>query len=167
MTISENTSIKAGALANEFLILSDNSGRDITNLKLLKICYIAQGLSLSILKRPAFSEPIEAWKYGPVISSIYHEFKHFGAKPIKGYRSSEMTFNYETKVNELNDIELKAIAQLTWNLYGDMNAETLVDLTHQPGTPWDITWHKGESLISNALIKKYYDQFIDKLNLSF
>lgn len=163
----KETKIKAGAIANEFLKLSSETNSSITNLKLLKICYIAQGLSLSILKRTAFSEKIEAWKYGPVIPSLYHEFKHFRAKPITNYRSSEITDGYNFQENILNDDELKAIIKLTWNLYGDMTAEMLVDLTHEKGTPWHFTWYSmDETTIKLELIKTYYDQFIENLNLT-
>lgn len=161
-----DTNIKAGAIANEFLKLAEASGASITNLKILKICYIAQGLSLSILGRAAFSESIEAWKYGPVIPSLYHEFKRFAATPIKDYRSSEMNVNYEFEENILNDGQLKGIAELTWNLYGDMSAEMLVDLTHQNGTPWAITRLNNKKVINNTLIKNYYDIFIQKLKLT-
>ena len=157
------TDIKAGAIANEFLMLANKDNIEISNLKLMKICYIAQGLSLSILKKPAFLDSIEAWQYGPVIPSIYHEFKRFRSEPIRDYRSSELDANFELKENELNDSQLKKIVQLTWNLYGNMSAQVLVDLTHQQGTPWFVTVSERENIISNELIKKYYDKFIINL----
>ena len=67
-------------IVNEFLDLASED--KITNLKLVKLCYIAQGLSLALLDKPLFSEPIEAWQYGPVVPSVYHEFKHFRDQPI-------------------------------------------------------------------------------------
>ena len=74
---------ETSAVANEFLGLAKKEKIEISNLKLIKLMYIAQGLSLSLSDRALFPDPIEAWKYGPVISSIYHEFKHFGRNPIK------------------------------------------------------------------------------------
>lgn len=54
---------KVSAVANEFLEKSDK----ISVLKLVKLCYIAQGFSLAVLDRPIFNDDrIEAWKYGPV-----------------------------------------------------------------------------------------------------
>jgi uncharacterized phage-associated protein len=157
------TDIKAGAIANEFLMLANKDNIDVSNLKLMKICYIAQGLSLSILKKPAFLDSIEAWQYGPVIPSIYHEFKRFRSEPIRNYRSSELDANFELKESELNDSQLKKIVQLTWNLYGNMSAQVLVDLTHQQGTPWFATFSERENIINNVLIKQYYDKFIINL----
>lgn len=54
-------------------------------LKLIKLVYLAYGWSIALDYR-LFDEPIVAWKHGPVIRSLYHEFKHFGAAPIKGTR---------------------------------------------------------------------------------
>ena len=73
---------KTAAVANEFLNLAKEEKNLICNLKLIKLMYVAQGLSLSLLDKELFPEPIEAWRYGPVIPSIYHEFKHFGKDPI-------------------------------------------------------------------------------------
>lgn len=57
-------------------------GKPITNLELLKLLFYAQGWFLALYDRPLFREKIRAWKQGPVISSIYGEFKHNGRHPI-------------------------------------------------------------------------------------
>lgn len=46
----------ASSVANEFLKLSKEQGVDVTNMKLVKLMYIAQGLSLSLLERPIFED---------------------------------------------------------------------------------------------------------------
>jgi uncharacterized phage-associated protein len=37
---------------------------------------------LAINKEPLIDERVEAWNYGPVIPSLYHEFKNFGSGAI-------------------------------------------------------------------------------------
>ncbi len=155
----------AGSVANEFIKLCDKHSLELTNIKLVKLMYIAQGLSLSILDRPLFKDDnIEAWKYGPVIPSIYHEFKHYKSNPITS-KSVVLGRNLEILSEpKLTNEEDKKIVKLTWNLYKDMSPLDLVDLTHRAGTPWSLTYQYGQNkTIDNELIKRYYDKFVVNL----
>jgi len=155
----------AGSVANEFINLCDRHNVDLTNMKLVKLIYVAQGLSLSLLDRPIFNDDeIQAWKYGPVVPSIYHEFKHYKSNPISS-KSVILDRNWENSSEPiLIDEEDKKIVELAWNLYKDTPAIELVRSTHRPGTPWSLTYIDGKNkTIDNKLIKKYYDQFVMKL----
>ncbi len=71
------------AVANEFLKLSKDSNLHITNMRRVKIIYLAQGLSLSLLERPLFGDDnIETRKYVSIIPSINNEFKPFKSSHI-------------------------------------------------------------------------------------
>ncbi len=147
-------------IVNEFLDLASED--KITNLKLVKLCYIAQGLSLALLDKPLFSEVIEAWQYGPVVPSVYHEFKHFRDQPITE-KSVEYINGIYSEI-KLKDIELKNIVKLAWVLYKDTNAEELVDITHQPGTPWSLTYVPNKNKeIDNVLMKVYFLKYVENL----
>jgi uncharacterized phage-associated protein len=155
----------ASSVANEFIKLSNKEGIEITNMKLVKLMYIAHGLSLALLERPLFEDDkIEAWKYGPVVPSIYHEFKHFKSDPITS-KSVTLDSNWaHSSEPELTSEDDRKIVQLTWNLYKDSSAEDLVISTHRPGTPWSLAYTDGKSnIIDNRLIKKYYDKFVTNL----
>ena len=54
------------------------SGDLISNLKLQKLVYYAQGVSLAVLDRQLFPERIEAWKHGPVVPDLYQKYKPYG-----------------------------------------------------------------------------------------
>lgn len=155
---------KVSAVANEFLKKSN----EISVLKLVKLCYIAQGFSLAVLDRPIFNDDrIEAWRYGPVVPSIYHEFKHFGRKNITT-KSQFVTFtedfNFIEETPVLTDENDKKIVQIVWNMYGGLSANRLVDLTHKSGTPWDLTYRPNlNNIIPNDLIKEYYKMLVDKM----
>ncbi len=154
------------SVANEFLKLSEDSKSDLTNMKLVKMMYIAQGLCLSILERPLFNDDnIEAWKYGPVIPSIYHEFKHFKSHPITAKSVATDSSDWESfSEPTLIDEEDKKIVKLAWNLYKDTPARELAMSTHRSGTPWSFTYSPYENnIIPNSLIKKYYDKFVNNL----
>lgn len=58
-------------VAKYFLILVDREAGDtITELKLQKLMYIAQGIHLALYDSPLFKEEIEAWQDGPVVPAL-------------------------------------------------------------------------------------------------
>ncbi len=73
------------AVANAFLDLAKKSEEEITHMKLQKLIYIAHGFNLSNFDFPLIDEQVEAWRYGPVIRSVYDEFKSYGHDPITKY----------------------------------------------------------------------------------
>ena len=60
----------------------NSSGRKITNLKLQKILYYIQAQSLKQNKKPLFSNPIEAWRHGPVVREVYSYYREYMNLPI-------------------------------------------------------------------------------------
>ena len=155
---------KVSAVANEFL----GKSNEISVLKLVKLCYIAQGFSLAVLDRPIFNDDrIEAWRYGPVVPSIYHEFKHFKKESItenSTFLTLNNDFDFIEETPELTDENDKKIVQIVWNMYGKFSPGELVDLTHKNGTPWDLTYRpNSNNVIPNELIKEYYKILVSKM----
>src|SRR4051794_2697101 len=75
--------LSARDVAKYFLSQVDEEGGDsISNLKLQKLLYYAQGFHLASRETALFPERIEAWAHGPVVPPIYHVLKHFGAAPV-------------------------------------------------------------------------------------
>lgn len=75
------------ALANQIIAHANNTGLGISNLELQKVMYFAIGSYIrdngidEYISR-IYSEPFEAWPYGPVVRSIYFEHKMEGRKRI-------------------------------------------------------------------------------------
>jgi uncharacterized phage-associated protein len=57
----------------------------MTPLKIQKLVYFLHGWHLAVRADPAIGESFEAWPYGPVLSSLYQQFKGFGRSPITTY----------------------------------------------------------------------------------
>lgn len=65
----------AKAVANEFLHLAKDEGRSVTPMQLLKLVYFAYGWYWAFADDRLLDERVQAWKYGPVVPSVYHEFE--------------------------------------------------------------------------------------------
>lgn len=75
--------LRCSDIAKYFLVLVDRKAGDtITQLKLQKLIYFVQGISLALFDRPLFEEEIEAWKYGPVARALRSTFDNFEADGI-------------------------------------------------------------------------------------
>lgn len=153
------------AIANHFIDLSLPEG--LTLMQLLKLSYIAHGFNLALLDKPLADEYAEAWRFGPVFPSIYHEFKYEKPGPIKKKaRWADMKRNILKPVSSKFDTNEETIMQLTYEEYGGFNGWQLSAITHAPDTPWYEAWEKGEHIrgysITNKRIKKYYKDLIKK-----
>ena len=161
----------AKAIANYFLQKGEDTDVDITPMQILKLVYIAHGWNLALLDNPLIEDRIEAWKYGPVIPSLYEEFKGFGRDPIaKGYRAEEVVA--ASIIPEANsEVELSDTLQLldeVWDTYKGFDGIDLSELTHQEGTPWETTrkskWFRRSPPIKNEAIRDYYVKMSEKGN---
>ena len=115
--------------AAEYLIWrATQDGTLITHLKLQKLCYYAQGYSLALVDEIMFDNPIEAWEHGPVVRTLWDEYKRYRREPIPS-------------VDEQPEIEpwrVKILA-LVYQRYGWMTAWDLRNRTHDE-FPWQEAW---------------------------
>lgn len=104
------------------------AGDSITNLKLQKLVYYAQAWSLALLNRPLFGEAVEAWAHGPVVDSVYQEYKGFGSGTLP--RSRRRPRFTPQELTLLQDVLA---------VYGEHSAKFLENLTHDE-EPWRQAW---------------------------
>ena len=122
----------------------DDEG-EMTNLKLNKLLYYAQGHSLARNGAPLFEDDIEAWDLGPVIPSIYHKYKICGNNHITGEGKDVSESFTEEELDLLLDVARE---------YYKYTASYLVNKTHKPETPWFQT--KRNEVISHSSIIPYF-----------
>lgn len=134
-------------VAKYFLTQVDEDAEDfITNLKLQKLSYYSQGLYLAINDEPLFPETIEAWQHGPVVPSLYHKYKEYGANPIP--IPEDIDFS-------LFNAEIRELLDEVYCVYGQFSPWKLRDMTHAE-TPWIEAYQKGDSVISLASMSKFF-----------
>jgi uncharacterized phage-associated protein len=148
------------AIANYFIQKAQHESISVTPMKILKLVYISHGWHLGIFDAPLIEEPVLAWQYGPVVSSVYHEFKRYGNTNV-----DDTGFVFNDKMEVVVPVAEKEnwdFLDKVWAVYRKYSGVELSALTHEKGTPWDIVWNdKGGSLIKNAqipneLIKEHY-----------
>ncbi len=152
------------AVANEFLELAKAEKRQVSPMKLQKLLYFAHGWHLAIRGDALLNETIEAWDFGPVVRSVYHEFKHFGNQPVTGYATYFDEDDFEVIQPELSDDaeRSKKLIGKVWNVYKVFSAFELSQMTHSQGSPWSETVapYNGKPPrgldIPNELIKDYF-----------
>ena len=157
-------SFSAASVANEFLRLANRDRKRITPLKMQKLVYFAHGWYLAVTGEPLLTEPIQAWKYGPVIPTLYREFKECGSSPIEfpATRQIPGTGSVIAKLEQEGDaadIDLaRKVIERVWDQYGHYSAAQLTSLTHNEGSPWDLVPNKDELgvEISNMSIRDYF-----------
>ena len=129
--------MKASAteVSNEIIRVAHKTGKSISNMKLQKLLYLAQGIHLAINNdTPLFEDSINAWKYGPVVPSVHHKFKI--------YFSGEIPADHPflTENNPLGESEKKLIGHVV-ELYGDLSAISLSNFTRLPDSPWSPVYN--------------------------
>ncbi|MFD1703365.1 Panacea domain-containing protein [Methylopila henanensis] len=154
-------------IVNYFLTRAEREGRPLTPLKLIKLVYIAYGWVLALTGKRLFDEPIQAWQHGPVIPSVYHEFKHYGKRPIEDKATcfDLDTFDFTVPEIEASDKETKAILDKVWSAYKMFSGWSLRQKTHEPGTPWSQTYEEGVSdkEIPDTLIAPHFKKRIREI----
>lgn len=124
--------LRAIDVSNFFITLfnSFEEDNDLTNMKINKLLYFAQGHSYERFNRALFNDVIEAWANGPVINSVYQNLKH-----NEGNTVSKTIGEYNQNIFSEEETELLLDVARE---YGKYSAATLRNVTHQEGTPWKV-----------------------------
>lgn len=122
----------------------------VTQMKVMKLLYYVQGISLAICGRPAFDDDIVAWKYGPAVPSVHEKYR--------GYVELPAIESDDRRVRkDLEDVQrikpLFYIVNSVNNKYGRLTAINLMLQTHEEA-PWRHT--PQSHVISKDVIKEYF-----------
>jgi len=153
-------------IANYIVKKSIELKRPISNLRLQKLLYYIQARFLVETGEPLFCDEIGKWKYGPVIPSVYHEFKKYGSGTIDSI--SEQLLVERNKNGDIvdisvkhfneDDIDLKVRGKIeeTVNSLSKYGTFDLVHKTHEQSL-----WKQYEhAIINNSFVEPYTDEEI-------
>ena len=143
----ESYNIPVEEVADYFLDkLEAETGDCISNLKLQKLVYYAQGFVMAIMGKKLFNEKIKAWEHGPVIEELYIKYKINGSKPIT--RPDNINFPHLFQHKDLMEL-----LDDVYKVYGQYSAWRLRDMTHNE-TPWLETLRN--KVISDKLMLAFF-----------
>ena len=149
---------KSSHVANAFLEQAQRDDVKISPLKLQKLIYYLHGWFLATQNEPVVGERFEAWPYGPVLSSIYHDFKRFGSKSIDEFAEDvdPKTGDIKAQMVSKSNRNFRDVFDRVWDRYKNKSAIELSEMTHADGTPWSIAREAGRSYLSDDEIKDYF-----------
>ena len=142
-------STTASRVAERLINLSHEKRAPISNLKLQKLLYYAQAWHLALFEKPLFEDAIEAWVHGPVVPSVFRQYKEFRWNPIALRETNPLPARIERHLQEV------------WNVYGKFDASTLERRTHGED-PWKDARgglspdESSNAVISRRSMKAYY-----------
>ncbi len=156
MTEARRAETNAHAAASYLVSESQLHGDPITNLKLQKLLYYAQGWFLALYDRPLFADPIRAWVRGPVVYEVWKNYSDFRWNPITArVRKPSISEVAQAHLNEILEV------------YGDYSAYTLERMTHQE-EPWlrargNLSNHEpSTTIISLEAMKAHFKKLADE-----
>jgi len=166
---------KVEEIANYFIKKGIEENIPVNPMKLQKLLYFVYGWYMAYFDKKLFESTIEAWPYGPVVPSIYHEVKQYGnfpiTAPISSYIISDMSvfsFKYSTPEFSAKDEQDAKFIDAFWNAFSKYDQFQLSNATHEPGTPWDTIYQKYNQVIPrnekipDEIIKEYFKSIIGK-----
>ena len=138
-------------VANFYIDLSNKDKFDdgITNMRINKLLYFAQGHYLLRTGFPLFDEDFYAWDFGPVIPKIYQKYSHL--------QNSRITFTDKSYDFKLFDtVELNVLIDVSME-YGKYSTSELVKMTHADISPWRAAYDSKSQKISKDEIKNHFN----------
>lgn len=120
--------ISALDVAKKIICRMNETGKEITQLKLQKLLYFTEAYYMVTYNaKELFKEEFYAWTYGPVCKEVYDEYKMYLNSPISS--------------NDCNDLPSlgkdaeESIAKVC-DVLGDLSSSQLIQLTHMQSSPW-------------------------------
>ncbi|TIL87499.1 MAG: DUF4065 domain-containing protein [Mesorhizobium sp.] len=121
----------------------------LTVMKVQKLVYYSQAWSIVWDDNRLFPEPIEAWKNGPVVRSLWEATRgQYRVASVPGGNAGNVGGAQRETVNRVLDF------------YGVRDAQWLSDLTHMEA-PWAEAYKKGQNTeIPLDSIAEYYSSLM-------
>ena len=150
---------KSMSVANFFIdmakasTLQNPDGEPMTNMRLNKMMYFAQGWHLARYGEPLFADDFQAWEHGPVIRKIYDRFRVCGKNSID---DTAGRYSFSAFTDRQKQLLMDVMAH-----YDGYTTSRLRNMTHEAGTPWRDAYVKDAN---NTISKESIEAYFRKLN---
>ncbi|WP_165329061.1 Panacea domain-containing protein [Streptococcus tangpeifui] len=136
----------------------------MSNLKLQKMIYLVYADYLTKTGKRLFEDKIIAMQYGPVIPTVYDNYKGNGKEEIAEASDDKTDVHLDgitvpltlAKMLQADDNQtILASIKATLEIFGKKSAGQLVDITHRAESPWSQVRLFDE--ITDNIILKYHN----------
>jgi len=151
--------ITASDVANFFLVAQedpDETGEGISNMKMQKLCYYAQGFHLARKEVRLFDSDLEAWLHGPVVPELYEKYREYGCNPVPVPLPEDFSFKSIPK-------SIRDFLEDIYRVYGRYSAWRLRDMTHQE-PPWANAKARQKKIISDRDMVNFFRTQLEYLD---
>lgn len=143
---------KAKSIANAFIALANRDGYQLSPMQLQKLMYFANGYYLAENDgQVLINEFFEAWDYGPVVPTVYYEFREYGDRPVR-----RLAYTHDRELGRrivapppFGDSRAETVIQWVWRHYRDFSGLQMSRMTHKVDSPWD----RARKRASNSLMR--------------
>ncbi|MCL2573551.1 MAG: DUF4065 domain-containing protein [Defluviitaleaceae bacterium] len=147
------------AISNNILRRAFNEGIEISPMKLQKLLYFLYARYLHVSQgEHLLSSRFEVWKYGPVLSEVYHYFSDYRAKPIKKYAQVD---GEAFALNEIRNPLFKEALDTTWDKWKSYSAQQLSAITHFADSAWDKADKRGDRFLNDNEVRTDGEVFFE------
>lgn len=140
------------AVANAFIERAKAGKlKGLTPMKLQKLLFYTQSWHLRDTNGvPLMDDNFARWQYGPVIPSLYHELKSYGARPVTALlsnlkREDDGYVMVTPSIPKTDAAAHKLIDQIV-EVYGSLTGTQLSNLSHEEGTAWALRGADGSAI---------------------
>lgn len=141
-------------LCNNILYRGNRDNVRITPMKLQKLMYFVCRDYIKLYGTSPISEQFEVWQYGPVLPSVYSEFKAFRSSPITEYAKDANGNAF--MVCESDSPDLTGVIDAVWRKYRSKTGIELSQITHKPESGWYRAFTEHRTLITEGDMKDDY-----------
>lgn len=138
-------------VSNNILQRAFRENVPVTPMKLQKLLYFVSCEYVKATDCDLLSEDFCVWQYGPVLPSVYNEFKSFRGNRITEYAKDAdgNSFAY----NEATSPNLRASIDRIWMFFKSKSGVELSLITHEDGSGWSRAFEQRHSKITKEEMK--------------
>ena len=133
-------------VAKRFLELAQSENMSVSNMKLQKLVFFSQVVSLKMFNTPIHSNDSLAWDFGPVVRELY-DLVHALVinRPSRQISLSEPDVEKAfADAAKIDDATVLGVTRAVWNWFKNWTAMQLSNLTHRPGSPWATVYSENQ-----------------------
>ena len=137
--------VSVQALANTILRMGEQDGTKISPMKLQKLMYYVCVEYAQKTKKNLIAEYLRVWQYGPVLPSVYDEFRCYGSEPIRSYAKNANGKSYAIMKETPENVY--SIIKDVWDRFSPFSAIELSKRTHLDGSGWSRAFERKSDII--------------------